>query len=81
MLRKTIRAIEIDFDRYGQEDFDLLVRAWLPLTHAINSLSQPDLYPFVLAPAVMGKLRFVHGLVLQSRTTRGWLDVASIGVL
>jgi hypothetical protein len=26
-------------------------------------MGQPDLYPFVLAPTVIGKLRFVHGLV------------------
>jgi hypothetical protein len=26
-------------------------------------MGQPDLYPFVLAPAVMAKLRFVHGLI------------------
>ena len=42
-------------------------QAWLPLTFAVNSLNQsmgqPDLYPFVLAPTVMGKLRFVHGLL------------------
>ena len=47
----------------------ILVRAWLPLTYAVNSLNhsvgQPDLYPFVLAPTVMGKLRFIHGLVHQ----------------
>jgi hypothetical protein len=58
---------EIDFDAYRQGDFDVLVQAWLPLTYAVNSLNQsmgqPDLYPFVLAPTVMGKLRFVHGLV------------------
>lgn len=57
----------IDFDPYCQNDFDVLVRAWLPLTYAVNSLNhsvgQPDLYPFVLTPMVMGKLRFVHGLV------------------
>jgi hypothetical protein len=60
-------AMEIDFDPYRQGDFDALVQAWLPLTYAVNSLNhsmgQPDLYPFVLAPAVMGKLRFVHGLI------------------
>lgn len=43
---------------------------WLPLTYAVNSLNysmgQPDLYPFVLAPTVMGKLRFVHGLVRRT---------------
>jgi hypothetical protein len=57
----------IDFDAYPQSDFDTLVRAWLPLTYAVNSLNhsvgQPDLYPFVLAPTVIGKLRFIHGLV------------------
>lgn len=41
----------------------------MPLTYAVNSLNhsvgQPDLYPFVLAPTVMGKLRFIQGLVHQ----------------
>lgn len=57
----------LDFDAYEQPDFDKLIAAWLPLTFAVNSLThsmgQPDLYPFVLAPAVMGKLRFIHGLI------------------
>jgi hypothetical protein len=62
-------ATEIDFDPYCQRDFDALVRTWLPLTFAVNSLNhsmgQPDLYPFVLAPTVMGKLRLVHGLIFR----------------
>jgi hypothetical protein len=65
--RNPVLAIEIDFDPYRQSDFDALIAAWLPLTYAVNSLNhsmgQPDLYPFVLAPNVIGKLRFVHGLV------------------
>jgi hypothetical protein len=52
-----------------KRDFDVLVRTWLPLTYAVNSLNHsmglPDLYPFVLAPTVMGKLRFVHGLIVR----------------
>jgi hypothetical protein len=60
-------AMEIEFDPYRHGDFDALLQAWLPLTYAVNSLNhsmgQPDLYPFVLAPAVIGKLRFVHGLI------------------
>jgi hypothetical protein len=60
-------AMQIDFDPYTQDDFDALIAAWLPLTYAVNSLNhsmgQPDLYPFVLAPTVIGKLRFVHGLI------------------
>lgn len=59
--------VTVDFDPCQPCDFDTLIRAWLPLTYAVNSLNhsvgQPDLYPFVLAPQVMGKLRFVHGLV------------------
>ena len=59
--------MEITFDPYCHADFDALIAAWLPLTSAVNSLNHsmglPDLYPFVLAPKVMGKLRFVHGLV------------------
>lgn len=65
--RDPVLAMEIDFDPCRQDDFDALAAAWLPLTCAVNSLNhsmgQPDLYPFVLAPNVMGKLRFVHGLV------------------
>ncbi|MEX2451091.1 MAG: putative zinc-binding peptidase [Rhodospirillales bacterium] len=59
--------MKIDFDPYRQGYFDALIEAWLPLTYAVNSLNhsmgQQDLYPFVLAPTVMGKLRFVHGLI------------------
>lgn len=59
--------MKINFDPYREADFDTLRAAWLPLTYAVNSLNhsmgQPDLYPFVLAPTVVGKLRFVHGLV------------------
>jgi len=60
-------AMQIDFDPYEQPDFDALIEPWLPLTTAVNSLNQsmgqPDLYPFVLSPVVIGKLRFIHGLV------------------
>jgi hypothetical protein len=70
--RDPALAATIDFDPYRQNDFDALVRVWLPLTYAVNSLNhsvgQPDLYPFVLAPAVMAKLRFIHGLVHDETT-------------
>lgn len=65
--RDAALSVCVDFDPYLQSDFDALVKAWLPLTYAVNSLNhsvgQPDLYPFVLAPTVMGKLRFIHGLI------------------
>ena len=65
--------MEITADPYRQGDFDALLAAWAPLTNAVNNLNssmgQPDFYPFVLAPTVMGKLRFVHGLVHQMDDT------------
>jgi len=40
---------------------------WVPLTYALNavnrSMGRDDLYPFVLSPAVITKLGFVHHLV------------------
>ena len=66
----SVLDMAIDFDPYCQSDFDALIKPWLPLTYAVNSMNhsmgQPDLYPFVLAPAVIGKLRFVHGIVRVS---------------
>ena len=48
------------------------MEAWLPLTLAVNclnrSMGQPDLYPFVLSSAAIGKLGFVHGLIGAART-------------
>jgi hypothetical protein len=57
-------SAEIDFDPHHNVSLNRLVAAWLPLTFAVNSLNrsmgQPDLYPFVLSPAVIGKLAFIH---------------------
>ena len=68
--RDPALAMKIEFDPYRQGNFDALIQAWLPLTYAVNSLNQgmgqPDLYPFVLAPTVIGKLRFAHGLIHQT---------------
>ena len=72
--RNPVLDMDIDFDPCRQEDFDALVAAWLPLTYAVNglnhSMGQQDLYPFVLAPEVMGKLRFVHGLIRGNSGTK-----------
>ena len=60
-------AAEVDFDPYGAAEVGQIVNAWLPLTFALNGLNRsmghPDLYPFVLSPAVIDKLGFVHRLV------------------
>lgn len=48
----------------GPSGFDTLIELWLPLAWALNmvnrSMGKPDLYPFVLPPAVLDKMRFIH---------------------
>jgi hypothetical protein len=47
-----------------------LIEQWLPVTYALNSLNQsmgqPDLYPFILAPLAIEKLSFVHKVVRRA---------------
>ena len=56
-------AITIDFDPHNA-DMARIIEAWLPLTFAVNSINRSmglaDLYPFVLGPAVIVKLSFIH---------------------
>jgi hypothetical protein len=58
---------DIDFDPHKQQEFAIIIDAWLPLAFAVNSLNrsmgQNDLYPFVLCPKVVEKLGFIHELV------------------
>ena len=60
-------AVEVDFRPEQADSIAPLVEAWLPLTFAFNSLNRSmglgDLYPFVLNPAIIAKLGFVHDLV------------------
>lgn len=57
-------------DPYTSEPFDRLINRWLPLTIALNAMNQSmglnDLYPFVLSPAVITKLDFIHEIVHAS---------------
>jgi hypothetical protein len=63
---RTLGA-EINFDPYRAGEVTELTDAWLPLTFALNSLNrcmgESDVYPFILSPAVIGKLGFIHELV------------------
>jgi hypothetical protein len=66
-LEKRAQPTAIAFDPYSAGDVGELIDAWVPVSIAANSLNramgQPDLYPFVLSPAVIGKLGLVHALV------------------
>jgi hypothetical protein len=60
-------TVRVTFDPYGADDLDAIVAEWLPFTFAMNSVARAmgarDLYPFILTPPVIGKLRFIHELV------------------
>jgi hypothetical protein len=57
----------LDVDSYQASSIAALINAWLPLTFAVNclnrSMGQPDLYPFILAPAVIAKLGYIDALI------------------
>jgi len=54
-------------DRQPPEPFEKTLARWLVLSEASNSINRcmglPDLYPFVISPAVACKLDFVHELL------------------
>jgi hypothetical protein len=51
---------------YEITDFSRIIKLWLPLSLAMNSLNRSmghaDFYPFVISQAVAEKLRFVHDM-------------------
>lgn len=57
--------VRIDFSE--RMDFDELIAGWTPLTCALNSINRgmglADLYPFVISPTVIEKLRFIHEVI------------------
>jgi hypothetical protein len=65
----------VDFDPYRAGALSRLIDAWIPFSIALNELSrcmgQPDIYPFVLSPAAIAKLTFVHDLVAAKRDGAG----------
>jgi hypothetical protein len=65
-------SMRLDFDPYTAGPFDKIAHAWLPFVFAMNSVSRTiglrDIYPFILSPAVIHKLSFIHDLVQGVRT-------------
>ena len=74
-FRTPTKGVDLNFEPYAASSAAQLVQAWVPLTVAINgvnrSMGQPDLYPFVLSPPVLGKLEYVHGLIHRRRRGAG----------
>ena len=57
-------------DPYQAENFEDIMRQWLPLSLALNSLNRSmglrDVYPFVVTPSVIEKLTFIHRVCHQA---------------
>ena len=64
-------AARLDFDPYGATGTESLVNTWVPLASLLNNLNRSmglaDAYPFILTPAVIGKLGFVQRLIRSAR--------------
>jgi len=62
---------DASIDPYGSGHFEQLIDIWLPLTYAMNAMNRSmglrDIYPFVLSPAVIEKIAFIHRLVHRPR--------------
>jgi hypothetical protein len=60
-------AATYDRRMLGPSAFDSLIEMWLPLSWALNmvnrSMGKEDLYPFVLPPPVLEKMRFIHTVI------------------
>lgn len=77
-------SMVIDFDPYLPPSLTDLVRAWLPLTTAVNSLNrsmgQPDLYPFDPSPNVLEKVAFIHDILHPAREDGGTAAAGEVSV-
>jgi hypothetical protein len=71
MIQDTIRIqASIQQDPYDMADFRQILKWWLPLTFAVNSLNRSmghsDFYPFVISDPVVDKLEFIHEVCLKN---------------
>jgi hypothetical protein len=66
-LRPDEPALQSTAQGGSLSSFERLIDDWFPLTYVLNNLNRslglPDGYPFVLSPAVVDKIRFVHETV------------------
>ncbi|TWB40989.1 zinc-binding metallopeptidase family protein [Nitrospirillum pindoramense] len=67
-------SARVDFNPYRRGTIADMVDAWLPIAFAVNSINrsmgQADFYPFILTPAVIAKLGFIHSLIIADRRAK-----------
>ncbi len=63
--------VNISKDPYHADNFDQIIKMWLPLTFAVNSLNRsmghPDFYPFIISSPVTEKLRFIDEIIKNQK--------------
>ncbi|MCL4169429.1 UNVERIFIED_CONTAM: hypothetical protein GTU68_005215 [Idotea baltica] len=71
-------SLKCDFDPYLSGDIQKTLDSSRVLAYAVNSLNrsmgQPDLYPFVIPPEAVEKLKFIHE-VIRNASTEGAAEV------
>ena len=81
----TFAPASATFERgvLGPSGFQTIIDIWLPLAWALNminrSMGKEDLYPFVLPPAVLDKMRFVHTVIDEITSEPAKLASSSFG--
>ena len=69
--QKYDNAIEPPFDPYFINDFDRIIKAFSPISFAVNSINRtmgmPRVYPFKITDAITEKIKFIHQLLLPFR--------------
>ncbi len=72
---------DVEIDPYKNNSFSEIIRHWLPLSYALNSLSRSmgheHLYPFVLAEPVIKKLDLVNRIVHNQFNSSDKIDSIS----
>jgi hypothetical protein len=62
-------ATDVLQNPYQIEDFDIIVRNFIPLTLAVNSMNRamgiPDVYPFQISGNMVHKLKFIHKMLFK----------------
>jgi hypothetical protein len=73
----------VDFQPYRVPDVTTLIDTWIPLSNALNAMNrtmgQPDVYPFVLSPAVIRKLGAIHDLIHGKGLAPAIADESAVG--
>lgn len=69
----TLQA-SVSFDPYTEKDFDVIIETCVPLSFAVNSMNRamgvPDVYPFIITPNMVKKMKFIHKLLLPKRAKK-----------